>query len=111
VGFSSRWLVNGIVGVIVDTSIFGWDYENIRHIARHNVAPAEAEEVMLGDPLDIEFEIVDGEERWSYLGETSDERILWVTITFRNERMRIVTAFEPKKQLKDFYLKTREGQL
>jgi uncharacterized DUF497 family protein len=65
----------------MDNSLCNWDSANVDHIAEHNVTPEEAEEVILGDPLDIAFDIVDGEERWSYLGETNDRRILWVTIT------------------------------
>jgi len=57
-------------------SQFVWDKENIGHIAEHDVVPEEAEEIILGDPLDTGFEVVGGEERWSYIGETSAERIL-----------------------------------
>jgi hypothetical protein len=93
----------------MDISFFDWDSENIGHIAKHNVAPEEAEEVILGDPLDIGFDVIDGEERWSYLGETNDGRILWTTITLRGKRMRVVTAFEPEKHWKVFYLEETAG--
>jgi predicted DNA binding CopG/RHH family protein len=56
------------------------------------VTPEDAEEVILGDPLDIGFEVVNGEERWSYIGETSAERILRVVITLRGKRMRVPTT-------------------
>ena len=93
----------------MDNSLFDWDSENVGHIAKHNVVPEEAEEVILGDPLDIELDVVDGEERWSYLGETNDGRILWITITLGGKRMRVVTAFEPDKQWKIFYLEQGAG--
>lgn len=89
--------------------LFHWDDANIGHIAEHDVTPEEAEEVILGDSLDIGLEVVDGEERSSHLGETNEERILWVVIAFRGERMRVVTAFEPGKQWKIFYLEQRAG--
>jgi len=91
----------------MDNSLFDWDNENIGHIAKHNVVPEEAEEVILGDPLDVGFDIVDGEERWSYVGETIDGEIIWVTITLRGKRMRVVTAFEPEKYWKVFYLEEK----
>jgi uncharacterized DUF497 family protein len=91
----------------MDNSLFDWDNENIGHIAKHNVVPEEAEEVILGDPLDVGFDIVDGEERWSYVGETNDGEIIWVTITLRGKRMRVVTAFEPEKYWKVFYLEEK----
>ena len=93
----------------MDNSLFDWDSGNIGHIAKHNVVPEEAEEVILGEPLDIGFEAVDGEERSSHIGETNEGRILLVVITFRGERMRVVTAFEPDKQWRSFYIEQRAG--
>ena len=93
----------------MDTVHFDWDSANIGHIAAHDVVPEEAEEVILGDPLDIGFEVVEGEERSSHVGQTNLGRILWIVITFRGERMRVVTAFEPDKQWKIFYLEQRVG--
>jgi uncharacterized protein len=93
----------------MDKSLFDWDDANISHIAEHDVTPEEAEEVIVGDPLDIGFDVVDGEERWSYLGETNDGRILWTTITLRGQRMRVVTAFEPERHWKVFYLEEKAG--
>jgi uncharacterized DUF497 family protein len=91
----------------MDLSPFDWDNANIAHIAAHDVTPEEAEEVILGSPLDIGFDVVDGEERWSYLGETNDGRILRVAITLRKKRMRVVTAFEPERHWKVFYLEEK----
>ena len=93
----------------MDNSLFDWDDANVTHIAEHDVAPEEAEEVILGDPLDVGFDLVDGEERWSYVGETNDGRILWITITLRGNRMRVVTAFEPEKHWKVLYLEEKAG--
>jgi hypothetical protein len=47
---------------------FDWDEENIRHVARHCVVPAEAEHVILNDPVDLGIKIVEGEERHLNLG-------------------------------------------
>ena len=71
----------------MDRAEFDWDEGNLRHIAMHKVTPEEAEEVLLGDPLEIDFGIVrKGEERWSYLGETFGGRLLYIVITLRAER-------------------------
>jgi uncharacterized DUF497 family protein len=94
-----------------ETSLFDWDSGNIAHIAEHDVAPEEAEEVLLGDPLDTGFHLEEGdEERWSYLGETNRGRILRVVITLRGEKIRVVTAFEPLRQYKRLYLETKAGR-
>ena len=71
--------------------------------------PEEAQEVVLGDPVDTGFEVVNGEERWAYLGETNTGRILRVVISLRGERVRVITAFEPEKHWKVFYLEQRGG--
>jgi uncharacterized DUF497 family protein len=90
---------------------FEWDHANIAHVAEHDVEPEEAEEVVLGDPLDAGFETVDGEDRWAYIGETNEGRILRVVITIRGERVRVVTAFEPERYWKALYLEQRAGLL
>jgi uncharacterized DUF497 family protein len=94
----------------MDDELFDWDDANILHLAEHDVTPEEAEDVLLGDPFDIGLDVVDGEERSSHVGETSDGRILLVVMTFRGNRMRVVTAFEPDKQWKIFYLEQKAGQ-
>jgi uncharacterized DUF497 family protein len=93
----------------MDDELFEWDDANILHLTEHDVSPEEAEEVILGDPLDIGLEVVEGEERSSHVGETNEGRILLVVISLRDERMRVVTAFEPDKQWKTFYLEQRAG--
>ena len=49
---------------------FDWDEANRNHLARHDVTPQEAEEVVLGDPLDIELQTAEGggEERVLHVG-------------------------------------------
>jgi len=95
--------------VSMDELLFDWDDANILHVAEHDVAPEDAEEVILGDPLDIGLELIDGEERSPHVGETNEGQILRVVIAFRGQRMRVVTAFEPEKQWKIFYLEQRAG--
>ncbi|HZB87501.1 MAG TPA: BrnT family toxin [Terracidiphilus sp.] len=89
--------------------LFDWDHANISHIAEHGVEPEEAEEVVLSDPLDVGLEVVNGEERWSYVGETSEGRFLRVVIALRGEHMRVVTAFEPSVYWKVFYFEQKGG--
>ena len=40
---------------------FDWDRENKKHLAAHKVVPAEAEQVLTGEPLDLAFHIVANE--------------------------------------------------
>jgi uncharacterized DUF497 family protein len=73
--------------------VFEWDDANLDHIARHQVAPEEAEQIVENDPLDIEAESVDGEERTTSVGCTDRGRVLVVVTTLRGPRLRVVTAF------------------
>jgi len=87
---------------------FDWDEANIGHVARHSVLPEEAEQVILNDPVDVGMEIVEGEERYLNLGATVQGRVLLVVTTWREDRVRVVTAFEPIKRLIQFYYQERE---
>jgi uncharacterized DUF497 family protein len=96
----------------MNDALFEWDSANIDHIAEHDVAPEEAEEAILGDPLEAGFEkSADGEDRWTYVGETVEDRFLQVVITMRGERIRVVTAFEPIRRFKLLYMQSKAGQL
>ncbi len=64
---------------------FDWDDANIAHIAVHDVSPSEAEDVVLGDPVDLQMQVVDGEERFPQIGATRTGRILIVITTWRGE--------------------------
>jgi uncharacterized DUF497 family protein len=57
---------------------FDWDKQNIGHLARHQIVPAEAEQVILNRPLDLEAELRNGEERVPHVGETDAGRVLVV---------------------------------
>jgi uncharacterized protein len=82
---------------------FDWDNANVTHLARHRVLPREAEHVVLHDAIDLGTEIVNGEEREACLGATAKGRVLVVVTTWRSDRLRVVTAFEPSKKLVQLY--------
>ena len=87
---------------------FDWDEANLGHLARHGVLPEEAEQVILDDPVDIGIEMAGDEERYVTLGATDKGRVLVVVTTWREDRVRVVTAFEPVKRLIHFYYRERE---
>ena len=55
---------------------FDWDYENKKHLDAHKVAPAEFEQLLNNDPLDLNFELIDNEERYRSVGLTNGGRLL-----------------------------------
>jgi len=79
-----------------------------RTIGNDRVLPEEAEQVILNDPVDLGIEIVDGEEPYLNLGATGQHRVLLVVTACRDDRVRVVTAFEPIKRLIQFYYRERE---
>ena len=62
-------------------------------MAAHGITPAEFEQVMNNDPLDIDYEVVDDEERFRSVGLTRRGRLLSVVFILRNGKLRAVTAF------------------
>ena len=85
---------------------FDWEEGNIRHIARHEVIPEEAEQAIRNDPLDLGAQTVDGEERFLNLGLTNRGRLLVVVTTMRASKVRVVTAYAAGRKLALLY--TRE---
>ena len=77
------------------------------HIARHRVSPREVEQLFANKAVDINFDMVNGEERWTSIGHTRELRILVVVWTMREDSIRPVTAFEADKQLAKEYLTIR----
>ena len=87
--------------------IFEWDDANLGHITRHGVSTEEAEQVVLGDPLDIEMQVAEpdnSEERLLQLGETAKGRMLQLLTTWRNGKVRVISAWDAPRQLKTHYL-------
>jgi uncharacterized DUF497 family protein len=86
---------------------FHWNEANISHIARHDVTPEEAEQALRNDPFEVDYEIVEGEERWTSIGHTNHLRVLKLVWTLRDEVVRVVTAIEAPKSEAREYLKSK----
>jgi len=86
---------------------FDWDFENLRHIARHGVSPEEAEAVLSNPTMEVGSREQYGEVRYSEVGMTTAGRILFIAWTMRGKRMRVVTALEPGASLKRQFLEER----
>jgi hypothetical protein len=93
----------------MDASVFYWDDENVRHLARHQILPAEAEEVIQNRPCDLESHLRNNEERIVQIGETDAERILVVVTTMQDEKIRVVTAWPAKERLRRYFLTQKRG--
>lgn len=83
---------------------FEWDEQNISHLARHKIAPPEAEQVIRNRPVDVESHLRGGEERVAQVGETDAGRILIAVTTMRGKQIRIVTAWPAKERFRRYFL-------
>ncbi len=65
-------------------------------------------QVLANEAIDLGYEFVNSEERWTSVGHTSRMRILVVVWTMRGEsQCGPVTAYEAGKQLAAEYLRQR----
>ena len=87
--------------------MFLWKDGNTNHIARHGVAPAEAEQVVLNEPLDMEVTLRNGEQRIVQVGETDAGRILVVVTTMRGTMIRVVTAYPAGSRLQQLFQRVK----
>jgi uncharacterized DUF497 family protein len=88
---------------------FEWDVENIRHLAKHEILPVEAEQVLKNRPLDLESELRNGEDRTPQVGETDAGRILIVVSTMLGRKIRVVTAWPANKNYRHWFLSLKRN--
>jgi uncharacterized DUF497 family protein len=87
---------------------FQWDSANIDKIwAKHLVAPEEAEQVFFNTPRLL---LPDpghsrSEERFQILGKTDAGRLLFVSWTFRNMMIRVISARHMSRKERAVYAK------
>jgi uncharacterized DUF497 family protein len=92
---------------VAHESPFDWDDANRGHIARHDVTPEEAEQVVLNGPVEIDYQVIDGEDRFAAVGLTRLGRFLTIVWTDRAGLIRIITAFDSPKADQATYLRER----
>jgi hypothetical protein len=81
--------------------LFEWNDANTDHVARHGVTPVEAEEVVAGDPIILQVQFRNGERRVLCAGRAAEGRAIAVVYTVRSGRVRVVTAFPAKRNLRE----------
>ena len=91
---------------------FEWDEANVEHISRHNVAPAEAEEIFfdINNVLNEDIKHSIAEDRFIIIGKTKEERLLYQIFTKRGNKIRVISARDiNKKEVKLYEKKTRRS--
>lgn len=82
---------------------FDWDVHNVAHIARHGIVPAQAEEAVVSDPVEVGQSWRGGERRVVIVGLARDGIMLTVVWTPRQGRIRVVTARRSSREEGNFY--------
>jgi uncharacterized protein len=87
---------------------FEWDEGNGRKSAdKHRVGQAEAEGVFFNDPLIVaeDERHSTGERRYNALGKTSQDRLLYVTFTLRQNgtMIRVISARDMNRKERKTY--------
>ncbi len=90
--------------------MFDWDKHNLRKIRSHGIKREEAEQALSNDPILFYDQTIDAEIRYVYYGESDLGRLLALIITERNEKIRVITAYDLDAGQKHDYLEKRLKQ-
>lgn len=77
----------------------------MKHLAKHGISPGDAEDVLLGNHILLEYQTEGNEHRWVAVGATRVGRILSIVFAVRGEAMRPITGWASDKETADMYLR------
>lgn len=84
---------------------FDWNEGNLKHIKKHNVIREECEETFLDKQPEVTPDETHSqiEQRYRVYGRTDNGRLLFMIITIRNNKIRVIsTRDQNKKERKEF---------
>jgi uncharacterized DUF497 family protein len=85
---------------------FDWDEGNLyKNWEKHGVSTGECEEVFFNDPFFSYFDNTHStpENRFYVLGETNQDRKLFVVFTIRKNKLRVISARDMSKKERHVY--------
>jgi uncharacterized DUF497 family protein len=88
-----------------DAPEFDWDGKNEKHLANHGIRRSDAEDVLSGNHILLEYQMEDDEQRWVAVGATRTGRILNIVFAVRGEAIRPITGWAADKETAALYLK------
>lgn len=83
-----------------DEPEFDWDDQNESHLAKHNIGRSDAEAVLSGDHILLEYQMEGDEQRWLAVGATRTSRILVIAFAVRP-----ITGWGADSETAGLYLK------
>ncbi len=87
-----------------DDCEFDWDDQNLRHLAKHDISRSDAEDVLNGNHILLEYQMEGNEQRWIAVGATRTGRILIIVFAVRREAIRPITGWTADKETAALYL-------
>jgi uncharacterized DUF497 family protein len=92
-------------------AVFDWDDSNLRKIRVHRIKPEEVETALSNGPILIYEQDMEGELRYVYYGETDSGRLLAIVLVEREEKIRVITAYDlDAGQKKDYLARRLRGE-
>ena len=85
---------------------FDWDEGNVnKNWESHKVSPHEAEQVFFNHPLIVADDVKHSgtERRYFVLGQTDDDRALFVAFTLRGDLIRVISARDMSRRERKVY--------
>jgi uncharacterized DUF497 family protein len=86
------------------SSGFDWDEHNGQHLAKHGISRSDAEDVLSGNHILLEYQTEGNEQRWVAVGATRAGRIINIVFAVRGETMRPITGWNADKATIDLYV-------
>lgn len=87
-----------------DDPEFDWDGQNEGHLAKHDISRSDAEDVLSGNHILLEYQMEGNEQRWVAVGATRTGRILDIVFAVRGEMVRPITGWVADKETARVYL-------
>ena len=84
---------------------FDWDKQNKRHLANHDISRSDAEDVLSGNHVLLEYQTEGKEQRWLAVGATRNGRILVIAFAIRAEAIRPITGWAADKETAELYFR------
>ncbi len=82
------------------TEGFEWNEGNLKHIKKHRVKYKECEEIFLDEHLIINEDETHSqiEERFRVYGQTNKGRLMFMIMTIRDNKIRVISARDQDKK-------------
>jgi uncharacterized DUF497 family protein len=84
---------------------FDWNEQSEKHLAKHGISRFDAEDVLAGIHVLMQYQMEGDEQRWVAVGTTRAGRILNIVFALRGEAICPITGWVADKLTADLYLK------